>query len=219
MMWPANSSCFPWNNASQQGFTPKAKHPVSIIPADGVGTQYGPRSLPCGFPQDIHTFPKAACTYTDSEDNCPCKKGPLWSLMVSHVVLTHRLRYRDSENSHSWPALRDRAGPLGWWSAYCLSRTAGSHPRPALLRRAAPEAASSLAAQGFSEPSPTSLWEPQGVRKLLRDPDPQPAATRRYCSPRAAKSESCLLPLFPRALTLKTARQAKSHSGRYRGCY
>lgn len=105
MIWPANSSCFPWNNASQQGFTPKAKR----VPADGMGTEYGPRCLPHGFPQDIHTFPKAACTYADSEDNSPCKKGPrqLWSLMVSHVVLKHRSGYRDSENSHSWPPLRD----------------------------------------------------------------------------------------------------------------
>lgn len=76
-----------------------------------------------------------------------------------------------------------------------------------------------LAAQGFSKHSPTSLWEPQLIGKLPRDPDPQPEATRRYCSPTAAKSESCLPPLFPHTLMLKTPRQAKIHSGRYRRCY
>lgn len=121
-------------------FHTKSKAPVNI-PADGLGTQNGPRFLPHVFPQDIHTFPKVACTYADSEGNCPCNRGPWqpWSLMVSHMALTNRSGERDS---HSWPALRDRAGPLGLWRAFCFPRTAGSHPQPGLLRRAAPEGAS-----------------------------------------------------------------------------
>lgn len=135
--------------------------------------------------------------------------------MVSHMALTHR--HTVSEDSHSWPALRDRAGPWGLWSGFCLPKTADSHLCPRLLRRAAPGAASlwqlrvslspvlqacgSHRESGSSSESQTLSQQPQGGIAVPELPNQR------------------LLPLFPHTPTLKTARQAKRLAGRYRGCY
>lgn len=163
----------------------KQSTPANIIPADGVGTQHGPGFLPHGFPQDIHPFPKVVCTYADSEDNCPCKKAAL----VTHGQLhgldtqTHSLR-----GLPQLACTERQSRSLGIVEWVLPPKDCRLTSMPKTTQKSCTRSSLPLAAQGFSKPSPTSLWEPQGVRKLLREPDPQPTATRRYCSPRAAKS-------------------------------
>lgn len=120
----------------------------------------------------------------------------------------------DSEKSHtaSWPALRSRVGlcivsaqTIWMKSQCCLLRTVGSHPRSGLLSRPAQKASLDLAPQGVFKASPISLFESQVVRKsqIIRGSDPQPAAMRRYSSPRllqvprAAKLEWAAFYLLP----------------------